>query len=326
MKAVCLDGYCENPGDLSWDPIAKHVDEFVYYDRTEKKNDIIIERIGDADVVVTNKTPLPAAVLEKCPNVKIVLCISTGYSIVDIDYCKAHGIPVCNVPVYGTMAVSEFAMALLLEIAHHIGHHNDTVHAGKWENHIDFCYWDYPLFELDQMTMGIIGLGNIGRHTAEMAKAFGMNVIAYDPWQNDAGRAVATYVELEELYKKADVIVLHMPLLDWNTNLICKESIAKMKDGVIIINVSRGKMVNDYDLAEALKSGKVRAAGLDVVSTEPIQADDPLKECENAIITPHMAWGSIGCRGKIMNTAGANLEGFLAGKRGKDINCVYPVD
>lgn len=321
MKIVCLDGYCENPGDISWAPVADQASEFIVYDRTEKTVEATVERIGDADIVLTNKTPLPKEVFDACPNIKFVAAIATGYSVIDIEYARSKGISVSNVPVYGVASVSQFAIALLLEACHHIGHHAKAVKEGRWENCLDFCFWDYQQIELEGLTMGIIGLGNIGRHTAAIAKALGMEVIAYDEWQNDAGRALATYVDLDTLFAQSDVISLHMPLLPFNTNLIRKENIDKMKDGVIFINTSRGKMVNEQDLRDALDSGKIKYACLDVVSTEPILPDNVLKDAENCIITPHMAWGSVGSRQRIMNTTADNIRAFL---EGNPINVVNP--
>ena len=320
MKIVILDGYTENPGDLSWDGLSA-LGELTVYDRTSLTDESeTIARIGDADIAITNKTPISRAVMDACPNLKFIAVLATGYNVIDIACAKEKGIPVSNVPVYGTYSVSQFAIALLLEICHHIGHHSNTVHEGKWERCADWCYWDYPLIELEGKTMGIIGLGNIGRHTAAIAGALGMKVIAYDAWQNDAGRALAEYVELDELFAASDVVVLHMPLLPFNTGIINKENIAKMKDGVIIINNSRGQMVVEQDLADALNSGKVAAAGLDVVSTEPIHGDNPLLSAKNCIITPHMSWGAKESRQRIMDCTVENVQGFLCGKPQNVVN------
>lgn len=320
MKVVCLDGYCENPGDLSWAPVADQVDEFIVYDRTEKTAAATIERIGDADIVLTNKTPLTKEVFDACPNIKFVACISTGYAVVDIAYARSKGISVSNVPIYGVASVSQFTIALLLEACHHIGYHSDTVHAGKWENCVDFCYADYPQIELEGLTMGIIGLGNIGRHTAAIAKALGMNVIAYDEWQNEKGKELASYVSLDTLLAESDVVAIHMPLLPSNTNLFRKETFDKMKDGAIFINTSRGKMVNEQDLKDALESGKLKYACLDVVYTEPIMPDSVLKGVKNCIITPHMAWLGDGSRRRILNTTADNIRAFLAGEPQNVVN------
>lgn len=321
MKIVILDGYTENPGDLSWDELAA-LGELTVYDRTNLTDEAeAIARIGDADVAITNKTPITRGVIDACPNLKFIAVLATGYNVIDIAYAKEKGISVSNVPVYGTYSVSQFAIALLLEICHHIGHHSETVYAGKWESCPDWCYWDYPLVELEGKTMGIIGLGNIGRHTAAIAGALGMKVIAYDAWQNDAGRALAEYVELDELFAQSDVVVLHMPLLPFNTGIINKDNIAKMKDGVIIINNSRGQMVVEQDLADALNAGKVAAAGLDVVSTEPIRGDNPLLQAKNCFITPHMAWGALESRQRIMDATVANIRGY---QQGEPVNVVNP--
>lgn len=320
MKIVVLDGYTENPGDLSWDPL-RTLGELTVYDRSSLTDEQeAIDRIGDAEVVLTNKTPVTRRVLDACPGVKFIAMLATGYNVVDVACCKERGIPVSNVPVYGTYSVSQFAIALLLEVCHHIGHHSETVYQGKWERCQDWCYWDYPLIELEGKTLGLIGLGNIGRHTAAIGAALGMQVIAYDSWQSDEGRKAAEYVELDDLFARADVIALHMPLLPFNTGLINRENIAKMKDGVIIINNSRGQMVVEQDLADALNSGKVAAAGLDVVSTEPIRGDNPLLKAKNCIITPHMSWGAKESRQRIMDCTVENVRAYLAGKPQNVVN------
>ena len=314
MKIVVLDGYTENPGDLSWAGL-EALGELTVYDRTSLTDEEeVIQRIGDAEMVFTNKTPITRQVIDVCPSIRFIALLATGYNVVDVAYAKERGIPVSNVPVYGTRSVSQFAIALLLEVCHHIGHHDQTVHQGKWERCADWCYWDYPLVELAGKTMGVIGLGNIGRHTAAIAGALGMRVIAYDAWQNDEGRAVAKYVELDQLFAESDCIVLHMPLLPFNTGIINRENISKMKDGVILINNSRGQMVVEHDLAEALNSGKVAAAALDVVSTEPIKGDNPLLTAKTCILTPHMSWGAKESRQRIMDCSVENAKAFLADK------------
>ena len=313
MKIVVLDGYCENPGDLSWDGLGA-MGELIVYDRTSLTDEAeIIARIGDAEIVYTNKTPVSRSTFDACPNIRMVSMLATGYNVVDVACARERNIPVCNVPVYGTYSVSQFAIALLLEICHHIGHHSDTVYAGKWADNPDWCYWDYPLIELQGKTYGLLGCGNIGVHTAEIARALGMQLITYDARPSDAGRAVAEYVTLDELFAQSDVLGLQMPLFPFNTGIINRENIAKMKDGVIIINNSRGQMVVEQDLADALNSGKVAAAGLDVVSTEPIRPDNPLLRAKNCIITPHMSWGARESRQKIMDCSVENLRAFLMG-------------
>ena len=320
MKIVILDGYTENPGDLSWDGLSQ-LGDVTIYDRTSLTDEAeIISRIGDAQVVLTNKTPISRRVMDACPNMKYISVLATGYNVIDVAYAREKNIPVSNVPVYGTRSVSQFAIALLLEVCHHVGHHSDTVHAGKWENCQDWCYWDYPQMELAGKTYGLLGCGNIGVHTAEIARALGMRVITYDARPTEAGRKVAEYVELDELFAQSDILGLQMPLFPFNTGIINKENIAKMKDGVIIINNSRGQMVVEQDLADALNSGKVAAAGLDVVSTEPIRSDNPLLKANNCIITPHMSWGAKESRQRIMDCTEANVRSFLEGEPQNVVN------
>ena len=313
MKIVVLDGYRENPGDLSWSELEK-LGQLTVYDRTSLTDEQeIMDRIGDAEVVFTNKTPISAAVIDACPNMKMIAVLATGYNVVDYDYAKEKGIPVCNVPTYGTASVGQYAIALLLEVCHHIGHHSKTVFDGKWQNHIDWCYWDYPLIELDGKTAGIIGFGRIGQTTGRIAKALGMNVIAYDLYPNESGKAIAEYVDLETVLAKSDVLFLHCNLTPENTGLINKENIAKMKDGAILINNSRGQLIDEQDVTDALNSGKLAAAGLDVVYSEPIKADNPLLGAKNCIITPHMSWGAKEARQRIMNITVDNVKAYIDG-------------
>lgn len=313
MKIVILDGYTENPGDLSWDELGK-LGDLTVYDRTPVNDEAeIIRRIGDAEVVFTNKTPISKATIDACPNMKFISMLATGYNVVDYAYAHEKGIPVTNVPSYGTAAVGQFAIAMLLEICHHVAHHSETVHQGKWSKSIDWCYWDYPLIELANKTLGIIGFGRIGRQTGKIAKAMGMNVIAYDSFENDEGRAIGQYVDLDTLLATSDVIALHCPLFPETQGIINKDTIAKMKDGVIILNNSRGPLVVEQDLADALNSGKVYAAGLDVVSTEPIDPSNPLLTAKNCIITPHISWAPKESRQRIMDCAVENVKAYIAG-------------
>ena len=320
MKIVVLDGYTENPGDLSWEGL-EQLGELTVYDRTSLTDEQeTIDRIGDAEIVFTNKTPITKRVLDACPSVRFIGVLATGYNVVDVAYAKEKGIPVSNVPTYGTASVSQFSIALLLEICHHIGHHSESVHAGNWEKCIDWCYWDYPLIELEGKTIGIIGFGRIGQQEGKIAKALGMNVIAYDVYPNDFGREIGEYVELDELYAQADVITLHCNLTPENTGMINKESIAKMKDGVILINNARGQLINEQDVADALNSGKIAAAGLDVVYTEPIKEYNPLLKAKNCIITPHISWAPKESRQRIMDCSVANAEAFLKGEPQNVVN------
>ena len=313
MKIVVLDGYTENPGDLSWSGL-EALGELTVYDRTPLDDEAeICRRIGDAEVVLTNKTPLSAAVIAACPQLRFISVLATGYNVVDTAAARDRRIPVSNIPTYGTVSVGQFAIALLLEICHHIGHHNDAVHAGRWESCQDWCFWDYPLIELAGKTMGIIGFGRIGQQTGRIARALEMEVLAYDSCPTDAGRAIGTYVELEELLARSDVIALHCPLFPETEGIINKETIAKMKDGAIVLNNSRGPLVVAEDLAEALNSGKLAAAGVDVVSAEPIRGDDPLLKAKNCIITPHISWAAKEPRARIMAMSVENVQAFLDG-------------
>lgn len=305
MKIVVLDGYTENPGDLSWEGLEK-LGELTVYDQTAPEQ--TLERIGDAEIIYTNKTVLTREILEKAPNLKFIGVLATGYNVVDVAAARELNIPVCNIPTYGTTAVAQFVFALLLEICHHVGHHNEAVQKGRWTQGPHFCFWDYPLIELSGKTMGIIGYGRIGRATADIAKAFGMNVLAYDAYYKGPET-----VSLEALLKNSDVISLHCPLTDETKNMINKDTIAQMKDGVILINTSRGPLINEADLREALLSKKVYAAGVDVVSSEPIQMDNPLLGLENCFITPHIAWAPKESRQRLMNIAVENLQAFLNG-------------
>ena len=322
MKIVVLDGYTENPGDLSWDALRQFGDLTVYDRTSYEESPLIAERMQGADIVVMNKTPISRQTIDCCPDLKLIAVLATGFNVVDIDYARERGIPVVNVPVYGTASVSQFAIALLLEVCHHVGAHSESVHAGEWASNADWCYWNYPLIELEGKTFGLCG--KIGGHTGAIAKALGMRVLIYDPYPNDAGRAIGEYVTLDELFAQADVIGIHMPLLPSNTGLICKENIAKMKDGVIIINNSRGQIVAEQDLADALNSGKVAAAALDVVSTEPIRSDNPLLRAKNCIITPHISWAPKESRQRIMDTTADNIRAWLDGHPINVVNGCVP--
>ena len=314
MKMVILDGYTENPGDLSWSELEK-LGELTVYDRTSLTDEEeIAARIDNADILLTNKTPVSAAALDKNPGVKYISVLATGYNIVDVEAARARGIPVSNVPAYGTAAVAQFAIAMLLEICHHVAHHSQTVHAGRWEQSPDWCYWDYPLIELQGKTMGIIGFGRIGQQTGRIAKAMGMNILATGSRPTDSGREIAEYVELDELLARSDVIALHCPLFPSTQGIISRENIAKMKDGVILLNNSRGPLIDEQALADALNSGKVYAAGLDVVSTEPIRGDNPLLKAKNCFITPHISWAPKESRQRIMDCTVENIKAFLDGE------------
>ncbi|MDD4075193.1 MAG: D-2-hydroxyacid dehydrogenase [Eubacteriales bacterium] len=317
-KIVILDGYTENPGDLSWEGLSA-LGALTVYDRTSANE--VAARIGDAQIVYTNKTPITRETMDACPNLKFISVLATGYNIVDVAAAKEKGIPVTNIPTYGTAAVGQFAIAMLLEICHHVAHHSDAVHQGRWASCPDWCFWDYPLIELAGKTMGIIGFGRIGRTTGRIAKAMGMRVIAYDAHTDDEGREIAEYVDLDTLFACADVIALHCPLFPETEGIINKNNIAKMKDGVIILNNSRGPLIVEQDLCDALNTGKVYAAGLDVVSTEPIKPDNPLLNAKNCLITPHISWAPKESRQRLMDIAVSNLKAYLDGA---PINVVNP--
>jgi glycerate dehydrogenase len=311
MKIVVLDGYTENPGDLSWDGLAA-LGELTVYDRTP--TDLVVSRIGDAEIVYTNKTPLTRQTLSACPALKFIGVLATGYNIVDVEAARERGIVVTNVPTYGTAAVAQFAIAMLLEICHHYAHHSEAVHEGRWENSPDWCFWDYPLIELAGKTMGIIGYGRIGQATGRIARAMGMRILAFDAHPDPSLESEeCRYVDLDELLANSDVIALHCPLFPETEGIINKDTIAKMKDGVILLNNSRGQLIVERDLADALNSGKVYAAGLDVVSTEPIRADNPLLRAKNCFISPHISWATKESRSRLMTIAVENLRSYLAG-------------
>lgn len=321
MKIVVLDGYTENPGDLSWSGF-EGLGEFMVYDRGSEadKEGESIARIGDAEIVITNKTPITKRVLDSCPSIRYIGVLATGYNVVDYTYAAKQGIPVTNVPGYGTDTVAQFTFALLLEICHHVAHHSEAVHVGRWEQCADFCFCDYPQIELAGKTMGIIGFGRIGQKVGIIAKAFGMRVLAYSPHEYERGKAIGTYVNLETLLAESDIISLHCPLFPETEGIINQGTIAKMKDGVIILNNGRGPLIVERDLADALNSGKVQAAGVDVVSVEPIKGDNPLLTAKNCFITPHIAWATKEARQRIMDCAVQNLKAYLAGKPENVVN------
>ena len=319
MKISVIDGYTENPGDLSWDGL-RALGDVVIYDHSTKDEAEISRRVGDAEIVVANKSPISRRVLDACPNVKYITVQATGYDPINYVYAREKGIPVSNVPTYGTASVAQFAIALLLEICGHAAHHSDAVHAGRWAECGEWTFWDYPMIELAGKTMGIIGFGRIGQNVGRIAKALGMNVIAFNRSRSAEGAEIAECVELDELLCRADVVSLHCPLFPETRGIINRETISKMKDGVIIINNSRGPLIVEQDLADALNSGKVYAAGLDVVSSEPISADNPLLKAKNCLITPHISWAPRESRQRIMDCTVENIRAFQAGKPQNVVN------
>ena len=319
MKITVLDGYTLNPGDLNWDSFSQ-MGELSVYPRTPLEDDIIVQRIGDSEAVLTNKTPLTSAILDRCPKLKYIGVLATGYNVVDVKAAARCGIPVCNIPTSGTAAVAQYVFALLLELCHHTAHPSEAVHSGRWENTAAWCFWDYPLTELAGKTMGIIGFGRIGQRTAEIAKAFGMKVLAFDAYPCEAGRELAEYVPLERLLEASDVVSLHCPLLPETEGIMNRDTISRMKDGAMLINTSRGPLVAEQDLADALASAKLAGAALDVVSTEPIHGDNPLLKAPNCIITPHIAWAPRESRKRLMDIAAENLRQWMNGTPVNRIN------
>lgn len=314
MELVILDGHALNPGDLSWDCF-EQFGTVRYYDRTDSEQDAIA-RIGSADIIILNKVPITRTVLESCSTVKLICILATGYNVVDCKAAAERGIPVCNVPGYGTDSVAQFTFALLLELCHQVGLHSESVHNGDWANSPDFCYWKTPQMELAGKTIGIIGYGAIGQAVGKIAKAFGMNVLAYSRTK----RSGFEYVTLDELLARSDVISLHCPLFPETKGMINAESIAKMKDGAILLNTARGALLDEAAVAVALRSGKLRGAAVDVASAEPISRENPLLTAPNCIITPHIAWAPLEARQRILDITVKSVQGFLYGKRINVVN------
>ncbi|MGI2034429.1 D-2-hydroxyacid dehydrogenase [Rhizobium panacihumi] len=318
MKIIVLDGFTLNPGDISWAGL-EDLGEVTVYDRTPEE--LTVERIGDADAIFTNKTVISRDILEQCPDLRFIGVLATGYNVVDIDAAKVKGIPVCNVPTYGTMSVAQFATALLLELCHQVGRHSQSARSGQWAKGEDWCYWLNPLFELHGKNLGIIGFGRIGQAFGRIGQALGMNIIAHDSYRDknlESDRL--RYADLNELYAEADVISLHCPLFADNVGMINTAAISRMKPGVFLINTSRGPLINEQDLADALNQDRIAGAGLDVLSSEPPAADNPLLTAKNCIVTPHIAWAAREPRMRIMATAVENLRAFIGGKAQNVVN------
>ena len=311
MKIVNLDARALNPGDLSWDCL-NQFGEVTLYQRTDSEQDAI-ERIGDHEIVLVNKVPITENILNSCPNIRLICVQATGYNIVDCEAAARRAIPVCNVPDYGTAAVAQFTLALMLELCHRIGYHDTLVHDGKWCRSTNFCFWDTPQMELGGKTLGIIGFGRIGRAVAKLAQAFGMNVLAYSRSQTDEGRAIAEYVDLDTLLKSSDFISLHCPLFPETAKIINRTSIAKMKNGAMLINTARGGLLDEMAVAHALADGKLSGAAVDVVSREPMDWSNPLLTAPNCIITPHIAWAPTESRQRLLDCVVENIRCFLDG-------------
>lgn len=316
MKIVILDAYAANPGDLSWDEFAA-LGDLTVYDRTAQED--AAARIGDAEVVFINKVRLTDEIFAACPNMKLVSILATGYNIVDLAAAKRRGITVCNVPGYSTRAVVQMTFALLLEICQQVGLHSGAVHTGRWQTCPDFCFWDRPLIELDGKTMGIVGYGAIGSAVGTVAQALGMKLLVTARHEKPVPEG-ARFVSLPELLAQSDVVSLHCPQTAENARMIDAGALAQMKDGAILLNTARGGLLDEQAVADALRSGKLLAAGMDVVSAEPIRADNPLLTAPNCFLTPHIAWAPLETRRRLQAISAENLRAFLAGKPQNVVN------
>lgn len=318
MKIVILDGRALNPGDLSYDCIRQFGD-VTLYERTETEAEAIA-RIGGSEIVLVNKVPITRRIVDACPNLKLICVQATGYNLVDCDACTRRGILVTNVPTYGTAAVAQFTMALLLELCHRVGLHDASVHQGDWVKSTNFCYWLSPQMELAGKTMGIIGFGRIGQAVGRLARAFGMDVLAYNRSECAQGREIGKYMELDTLLANSDIVSLHCPLSAETEKLIGPGAIAKMKDGAMLLNTARGGLLDELAVAQALNSGKLRGAAVDVVSQEPMCETNPLLTARNCIITPHIAWAPVESRQRLLDCVVENIRGFLNGKPQNVVN------
>jgi len=318
MEIVILDGYTLNPGDLSWDEIGK-LGELTVYDRTAPNE--IVECTRKAEIILTNKAPVSAITLEKLPDLRFITVMATGYDIVDIAAAGLKGIPVSNVPEYGTDSVAQFVFALLLELSHHVGAHEEGVKAGKWTASPDWCFWKSPQILLKGKKMGIVGFGRIGRRVGELAHAFGMEVMAFDP-QSQMSPAYAPFhwKSLKEIFAEADVVTLHCPQTRDNAGFVNDKLLTLMKKEAFFINAARGGLVNEKALAQALNKGSIASAAVDVVSIEPIRPDNPLLSAKNCLISPHIAWASLGARQTLMAETIKNIKAFITG------NCINVVN
>ena len=318
MKIINLDARALNPGDLSWDCL-NQFGQVTLYQHTDSEEEAI-SRIADHEIVLVNKVPITKRVLDACPGIKLICVQATGYNIVDHQEAARRGIPVCNVPSYGTAAVAQFTLALMLELCHRIGHHDRVVHEGKWCAMTNFCFWDTPQMELGGKTLGIIGFGRIGQAVAKLAQAFGMKVLAYSRRETEEGRAIAPYVTLEELLKQSDFISLHCPLFPETAQMVNEAFLNAMKDGAYLINTSRGGLLDEQAVADALRSGKLSGAAVDVVTQEPMVESNPLLTAPNCIITPHIAWAPKESRQRLLDTCVENIRCFLAGSPQNVVN------
>jgi glycerate dehydrogenase len=310
MRIVVLDGYTLNPGDLSWGAL-ESLGSCTIHDRTPPER--VVERAREAEILFTNKVVLGRAELMQLPRLRYIGVLATGYNVVDVAAAREQKVVVTNIPTYGTRSVAQMTFALMLELAQHVGHHAQTVRDGRWTQSKDFCYWDYPLVELEGLTLGLVGFGRIGRSVAEVALAFGMKVLAHDAFAPAAPVSGVTMVDLETLCRQSDVVSLHCPLTADNKGLVNSARLNLMKTSAFLINTSRGPLVNEADLADALNAGRIAGAGLDVLAVEPPRPDNPLLTAKNCLITPHIAWATAAARRRLMDIAVGNLRAFLAG-------------
>ena len=313
MKIVALDGHTLGYPDFFWNELNKYGDYSMAEFNDDSTDKEIIDFIGDAEIVLTNKVRVNRRIMDACTGLRMIQVLATGYNVIDVNCAREKGIIVCNIPSYSTMSVCQHTIGLLLEICIQIGHHDRTVHEGKWSESSTFSYWDFDLTELDGKTLGIIGFGTIGCAVAKVASSLGMKIIAYTPHPKDGYDGMVDFTDLDTLFRKSDVITLHCMLSDETKEIIRKENIDKMKDGVILLNTSRGQVLNESDVAEALISGKIAAAGVDVVSAEPVKADNPLLAAPNCIITPHIAWATVEARQRLIETAFDNIAKYISG-------------
>lgn len=317
MKIVVLDGYTLNPGDLSWSGL-EALGDVVAHDRTPAEQ--VVERLLGAQVALTNKSPIDASALGRCPELQFISVLATGYNIVDVTEARRRGIPVSNIPTYGTHSVAQMTFAHLLNLTQHVAEHAHGVSAGRWTRSIDWCYWDHALVELAGLTMGVVGFGRIGRSSAAVACALGMKVIAYDAYVANSGDPAVEMVSLDRLFRESDVVTLHCPLTPETEDLVNARRLATMKPTAYVINTSRGPVVNNADLADALNRGIIAGAGLDVLDVEPPSADNPLLHARNCYITPHISWATKAARARLMQLTVDNVAAFIAGNPQNVVN------
>ncbi len=311
MKIIVLDGYPLNPGDLSW-KLLEELGEVTVFDRTSPEQ--IVSRAAGADIVLTNKVPLDGGTLKLLPDLKYIGVMATGFNIIDLQVASEQGVVVTNVPTYSTRSVAQFTFALILELCHHVQYHSDSARGGRWASVSDFSYWDFPLTELAGKTFGIIGFGTIGRRAGELALAFGMKVLASSRSRKGGlENAEFSWADTDEIFRQSDIVSLHCPLTPETAGLVNRKRLASMKQHALLINTSRGPLVVEEDLAEALNTGIISGAGLDVLAEEPPRTDNPLLHAKNCLVTPHIAWATYEARSRLMATVAQNVRRFIAG-------------